>query len=216
MEEFKKKNEVKLRRRHPIMFWGCLMVEGLVVLASATIAMEEQGGFGTMLIVFNLLVIPAMLTFANISLIFVHPKEESGWKTRVRCFEVVSMLVGFVLSAILLRFLAQYDDWHTQISVVYNHFPIWTKSMPTFVGMCLIGIAGYLVLACTHAKRTPHGDMEGLSSHSGLVCDTDEKPSSIGSCVLQTHSSRYWKNVLRSGIKPSEIFMTTMGFRFPN
>lgn len=155
MEEIKTEKRLKLRKRHPVAFWGCVAIEGLAVLASVVSAITEREYFIVVLIAINLLLIPVILTFINISLVFIKPKNERKWKMKARGFEIISMIVGFALSAITLPFFARYADWHTQIGIGENHSPIWISSIPTVVFLCLIGIAGYLVLAFTRAKKTP-------------------------------------------------------------
>lgn len=155
MEENKTEIKLKLRQRHPIAFWGCVAIEGLAVLVSVVSAIIERENFIPAFIAMNLLAIPAMLTFVNIFLIFIKPKDERQWKIKVRSFEIISALVGFGLSAITLPFFARFADWHTQIAIGENHSPIWIRSIPTVVLLCLIGILGYLILAFTHAKKTP-------------------------------------------------------------
>lgn len=154
MEEIETEKRLKLRQRHPVAYWGCVAIEGLAILASVISGiMREKFIFA--LIGMHLLVIPSILTFINIFLIFIRPKDEKKWKMKVRIFEIISMIVGFGLSAITLPFFARYADWHTQIAIGENHSPVWIRSIPTVVFLCLIGIVGYLILAFTRAKKTP-------------------------------------------------------------
>jgi len=155
MEELKTEKKLSLRQRHPIAFWGCIIIEGIAILLSIYSTVMEERTFISVMFGLHLLVMPVILSFINIYLIFIKPKNEREWKMKVRMFEIISAVVGFILSAIILPFIARYANWYTQIAVSEKHFPIWTKTIPTVVVLCLIGVAGYLTLAFSHAKKTP-------------------------------------------------------------
>ena len=153
MEKIKTK-KVRLYKRHPIAFWGCILIEGLVIFLCIIDSVRYQE-FISSLFESNLLAIPAILTFINIYLIFVKPKDEIKWKIKVRLFEISSATVGFILSARFLRIFAVNIDWQYPVRSGDMHSPIWTQSWPTVLTLCLIAVAGYMVLACNHAKKTP-------------------------------------------------------------
>ena len=155
LKEIKTEKKLKLWQIYAVAFWGYVIIEGLSLITSIVVKILQCGSFIVTLIIMNLLAIPAILTFINIFLIFIKPKDERKWKIKVRVFEIISVIIGFALSGILLMLFAQYADWYVQIDTNERHSPIWLESIPTFVLLCVIGTVGYFVLAFTHTKRTP-------------------------------------------------------------
>jgi hypothetical protein len=149
-------NETKQepKPRYDIFFKGCAAIEALALIVSVLFAV--RGGVGALFLLFillQLLTIPLMLTFGNIALIFVKP--EPDWKPQIRFFEFTSALIGFVLSALELSMSVRYADWNAQIVAGEHPSPILLQSVPTALSLFLIGVAGYFILAFTHAKKTP-------------------------------------------------------------
>ncbi|MDR3072354.1 MAG: hypothetical protein LBU41_02555 [Clostridiales Family XIII bacterium] len=157
MEENKTEQKLKLYQRHPVMFWGCVAIEALAVLLSVLGAAGGGSNFFRLLSILQLFVIIASLSYINVVLIFMKPKTERAWKRKVRAFEILSGLTGFIMTktALAIEFSATNADWDTRISVMDKHSPIWLRSIPTLEFLCLVGVAGYLILAFTHAKKTP-------------------------------------------------------------
>ena len=155
MEETKVERKSSLRKRHPVVFWGCVSIEGIVILFSVFSAITGQADFLGISIFLNLLAIPAILTFINISLIYIKPKLEREWRLKIRGFEILSVLIGYIFSSFFIQLDTRYVDWYTQIARSENHSPIWTESMPTFIILCLVAIAGYLILSFIPTKKTP-------------------------------------------------------------
>lgn len=152
--EEKTENKIPLRKRHPVIFWVCAVVEGIAV-AQAIISTLLGGNLFQSLFLANLLALPLVLTVVNVYLIFIKPKDDPAWKKKVRRFEWVSAIVGFILSMMAMNIGTQYVDWHTPVPRGDHHSPVWLRAAPTVVIPFLIGIAGYMVLARTHAKKTP-------------------------------------------------------------
>ena len=151
----KPKNDRKVYRRHPVVFWGCVAIEGITVLISAAQGVRDQFNFVSVLLMMQLLAVPVILSFINIALIFIKPEDDRKWKRKARAFEMVATIIGLGMSGLAFTIFARLADWHVQIAVSENHSPVWIRSIPTVVGLCLVGVAGYLILAFTHAKKTP-------------------------------------------------------------
>lgn len=130
MKEIKPEKKVKLYQRHPIIFGGCVLIEALAFCVSILLGKEN---FITGFITLNLFAVPAILSFINVSLVFIKPKSNRKWKIKVRYFEIISMLTGFILSTDILDFGVRYVDWHTQIAIGEYNSPIWIHAIPTVV-----------------------------------------------------------------------------------
>ena len=138
-----------------VIFWGCAAIEAIALIVVLVNTIREPASLIFMLLFAQVFVIPAILTFVNIYLLFIKPKDERSWKIKSRHFEIILVLVGFLFSAIVLALFVRFADWDMQLAFGESHSPVWTGSIPTVVTLFLIGIIGYFVLAFTHIKRTP-------------------------------------------------------------
>jgi hypothetical protein len=146
--------KTSIRQRHPFIFWACMTFEIIALLisiASAFVGADPSLAF----LALQFLLVPFILSFINVALIFVRPIDDRAWKIKVRLFEIISMLIGFVLTGIVVTAWSSFADWNVQLAMGARHSIIWTQAIPTFVILCLIGLAGYLILAFTDAKITP-------------------------------------------------------------
>lgn len=153
LKENKIEEKIKFRKRHPSAFWGCIAI--LAFASIPIIRTVNEDGFALVVIVMSSLAVTAIITFLNICLIYIRPRDETKWKIKVRSFEVISIVVGLILSSIALPISARYEDWYVSVAYSENHSPVWTEAIPTTVFLFLIGILGYLILAFTNAKKTP-------------------------------------------------------------
>ncbi|MDR1798218.1 MAG: hypothetical protein LBR44_12440 [Clostridiales Family XIII bacterium] len=103
----------------------------------------------------HLLVVPAALTFANIALSCFKLQDDASRKRKMRIFELALMAAGTFLSCLWGRDFIVFVDWRERILSSYFHTPVWTQAVPTAMTLLAVGLAGYLALAFTHAKRVP-------------------------------------------------------------
>ena len=145
-----------MRELHPVGYWGGVFIELVgIIFAISFSGVHSLGNFLATIIFYQFLIIPAILTYINIYLIFIKPKDDSNWKRSVRRFEILSMALGILFTLIFIRFLITFADWHERIAIGDMHFPLLINSIPTFVVICLIALIGYFALAYTETKKTP-------------------------------------------------------------
>ncbi|MDR1796909.1 MAG: hypothetical protein LBR44_05605 [Clostridiales Family XIII bacterium] len=151
--------EAKERR---VIRWGIVIIELIAALYLFGMLVSNRGGdpsVGNMLgafLIAQLFVLPAALTFVNVALVFFKQKADPAWKMKVRAFEIILMVVGVILSALWISFVEiLFVDWSVPIAIGNLHTPVWTEAAPTAAALFALGLAGYLVLAFTHAKKTP-------------------------------------------------------------
>jgi len=102
-----------------------------------------------------LIVIPFLLTAVNL-FPAIFPALRSS-ERNMRIFESVSIFTGVVFTqAYISAFGILTDqDWDAVIFDDQLHTPVHTSSIPVFLLFCMIGLAGYIVLAAVKPEKLP-------------------------------------------------------------
>jgi hypothetical protein len=160
----------RLCKNHPVMFWGCVIIEGITLgiifygMINAIIERSNSSNHSVQNPLFDFIVasfilqpmaITAILSFLNICLIWVRPKTTRRFKIKVRVLECVGMLIGFLFTALILLLLTTMEDYNSAIHLGDYHSPIWLRTIPTLLLLWGIALLGYFVLTFTNAAKTP-------------------------------------------------------------
>lgn len=160
-------NVQKIYKRHPILFWGCVLIECITVMVSFSLASTNL--LGTWLLL-QFIAIPTMLTFINLGICFIKPKKDDKQSTDDTTdpslnqvmsknytlhFEVWSVLIGCALTLLYLFLFVRFVDWDVQISINEVHSLIHLQSIPTSLFFIGIFAVGYITLRLSHAKTVP-------------------------------------------------------------
>ena len=101
---------------------------------------------------------PALLTIINIVSLFWVPGD-IFWKRTVRRFDCITLVLGVLYNLILLDMefvdIVPGADWNVTLYNDELHTPVWTQAQPTFLVLCGIGLAGYLVLSYVRLEKMP-------------------------------------------------------------
>lgn len=100
---------------------------------------------------FVFLGIPALLTLGNV--VFLFAEKRVG-----RSIIAVSDAVTFALGTgytVLLASIADYHEWHEQVYVGDQYTPVAWAHIPTFITLCAVALAGYLLLRFLGHRLSP-------------------------------------------------------------
>lgn len=101
---------------------------------------------------------PALLTIINIVSLFWVPGD-IFWKRTVRRFDCITLVLGVLYNLILVDMefvdIVPGADWNVTLYNDELHTPVWTQAQPTFLVLCGIGLAGYLVLSYVRLEKMP-------------------------------------------------------------
>jgi hypothetical protein len=161
----------RLRKNHPVMFWGCVVIEalafGIIIYAminnavewssypDSTIKWNYWSDFKMLTFILQPIAITAILSFLNICLVWVRPRTDKRFKLKVRVLECVGMIVGFLFTALFLLGFIAMTDYTDPIPLGDYHSPIWLRTIPTLLLLWGIALLGYFILAFTNAAKTP-------------------------------------------------------------
>lgn len=114
-----------------------------------------------MMIVFAILVTPGTAIISEAAFLLVSVKRpETITRKKKNIFLAVDLITIFASIALEMVYLSFCDvkfdaDWQTQLYNTQKHQPIYTGSLPTFITIAAIGIAGLCVLNLIRVNRTP-------------------------------------------------------------
>lgn len=99
---------------------------------------------------------PFILTGINI-LFTVAKVRNSRWHKVGKCFEYITLILGFAYSCLLpgLYQVNLAEDWMIALRNTEVHTPVFTETYTTIIGIAVIGIVGYLLLNFIPLKKMP-------------------------------------------------------------
>ena len=96
--------------------------------------------------------VPAVLTLCNILLLFLEKKWKPALVTAV---DVAIFALGISFTQ-LYAMIVDFHPWHEQLYVGSGTYsPIATEALPTFLTVCAVAVAGYLLLRFLGEKLSP-------------------------------------------------------------
>lgn len=105
-----------------------------------------------LLMVFFFLGIPALLTVCNVLFLFL---EKNASARVVGTIDASIFALGISFTA-LYTAMADFSPWHEQLYVGGGTYsPIGEESLPTFIVLCAVAVAGYLLLRFFGEKLSP-------------------------------------------------------------
>lgn len=114
-----------------------------------------------LLIVFVILATPGAAIISEAAFLLVSLKRpETITRKKKSVFLIVDLITVFAAIALEMAYLDLCEimisaDWQTQLYNSQKHQPIYTGSLPTFITIAVIGIAGLCVLNLIRVNRTP-------------------------------------------------------------
>ena len=114
-----------------------------------------------LLIIFAIMVTPGAAIISEAAFLLVSVKRpETITRKKKSIFLAVDLLTVFAAIILEIVFLSFCEvtfeaDWQTQLYNAQKHQPIYTGSLPTFITIAVIGIAGLCVLNLIRVNRTP-------------------------------------------------------------
>ena len=110
------------------------------------------------IILFVLVGVPVVLTLMNIILLFSEKKFKA---MTVNLIDLTIFALGILYTVILAVYIG-FCDWNVQIygsedkfSYGYTYTPISFKSLPAFITLCFVAVAGYALIRIFRKKLSP-------------------------------------------------------------
>lgn len=108
-----------------------------------------------------LLIFPVVITVYNIGYLFV-PRQSEITKKRGRAVEYLTLIYGGVctffytgVGGLFSREIVWGSHWSDQLYNDQLHSPVSTKHLPTVIVLCVIALAGYILLRAGGIGRLP-------------------------------------------------------------
>ena len=103
-------------------------------------------------VLFVFLGIPALLTLGNVVFLFAEKRFD---KALLTVSDTFTFLLGSAYT-FLLASIADYHDWYEQLYADGSQYtPVAWAHIPTFIVLCLVALAGYLLLRFLGHKLSP-------------------------------------------------------------
>ena len=130
---------------------------------------------------------PIILSVINVVGTFV-PAKNNAERIVHRKFEMITLVLGVLYSFLFIGFSEIYTDaeWHEQLVNAQVHQPLWSGAKLTVFVLCIVGVAGYLILSAIKLERL---------SPIIVVLSISAMYLGILECILwsiQTMSIEYW------------------------
>lgn len=137
-----------------IATWNNYDTMGELVTKGFSNLMKSTLLFGTVFGAF--IFYPAILTFINLVGVFCLPKDDVACCVQ-KHFEGITLVLGTLFTMIYTSFcgIRMDAEWSVQLVNSEVHQPIWTGAAVTIIVLCMVGIAGYLILSRARLEKLP-------------------------------------------------------------
>ena len=137
-------------------------------------------GILTMVIFFVFIIVPIILTLCNIILLFT---EKIFKVTTIHVIDGMIFILGPQFTSLLAK-ISNFNEWNVQIYNIGNQYtPVSFESMPTFLTLCCVAVASYLVLRFLGRKLSP---LIASICYSGMF---------LGFCLTVALTIQLWSGI---------------------
>lgn len=105
------------------------------------------------------LLYPIVLTLINLAALFIIPKD-TVWRKNLKRFEYITLPFGLLCTVICISIMSGLDlmmeaEWSEVLCNNEVHQPVWSQAWPTVIGLCAVGLIGYLMLSLIKMEKMP-------------------------------------------------------------
>lgn len=128
--------------------------------------------------------VPILLTLWNIALLFIEKKKFVKVNS-VKITDITTFTLGISFTALLADF-SGFEEWYVQLyngTDISAYTPISFESMPTFITLCAVAVAGYVLLRFFGKRLSP---VIASLCYSGMF---------LGFCLTAALTVQFWSDI---------------------